>query len=103
MAVFEVPLSPQPQRFSIALANVSYRMTVRWIDDVDGGWVLDIADSSDAPIVSGIPLITGADLLAQYGYLGFGGELGVQTDTDLDAVPTYTNLGVTSHLYFLTS
>lgn len=102
MAVFEIPLSPQPQRFSITLAQISYRMTVRWIDTDDGGWVLDIADSNSVPIVSGIPLVTGADLLEQYGYLNFGGELIVQTDTDLNAVPTYSNLGVTSHLYFVT-
>jgi hypothetical protein len=38
--------------------------------------------------------------LQQYQYLGFGVALLVATDGDLDAVPTYDNLGQQSHLYF---
>jgi hypothetical protein len=53
-------------------------------------------------LVSGIPLVTGVDLLAPYAYLGFGGELLVATDGNTAAVPTYANLGTGSHLYFVT-
>ncbi len=38
-------------------------------------WGLDIGDASNNPIVCGIPLIPGVNLLAQYAYLGISGEL----------------------------
>jgi hypothetical protein len=43
--------------------------------------------------------VTGADLLAQYPDLGFPFKLAVVSDGDPDAVPTFTGLGSTSHLY----
>ncbi|MCL7680226.1 hypothetical protein M8369_40485, partial [Klebsiella pneumoniae] len=43
-------------------------------------WCLDIMDSSGADLIKGIPLITGADLLAQYRYLGLGFSLYVGCD-----------------------
>jgi hypothetical protein len=52
--------------------------------------------------LSGVPIITGADLLAQYAYMNFGGQLRAQTDGNLTAVPTYENLGNAGHLYFVT-
>jgi hypothetical protein len=97
---FEIPLTPTPQLFSVQLGTTTYNMTLLWRDDPEQGWVLDIADSQDNPIVSGIPLVTGADLLAQYEYLNFGGQLIVQSDSDPLSVPTFTNLGQTSHLYW---
>ena len=98
---FEIPLTPEPQTFAITLASTQYWMTLQYRDAPGGGWVLDIADSANKPILSGIPLVTGADLLEQYGYLNFGGELWVQTDLDPAAVPTFENLGTGSHLYFV--
>lgn len=97
-SVYEVPLNGQPQRLQITLSNVTYQFTVQWRNAA--GWVLDIAKLSGAPIIQGIPLVTGTDLMAQYKYLGIGGGLFVSTDADPDAVPTYTNLGTASHLYF---
>lgn len=103
MAVQEIPLVAAPQRFFITLANVTYQMTMLWRDTDMGGWVLDIASSDGTPIISGLPLVTGADLLEELGYLGIGGQLIVQTDHDVDAVPTFQNLGDTGHLYFVTA
>ncbi|MGO9474226.1 MAG: phage baseplate plug protein [Rhodomicrobium sp.] len=99
---YEIPLQPNAQTFTIPLAGVTYDMTLHWCDS-NQTWVLDIADANGDALVQGIPLVTGADLLAQYGYLGFGGALECQTDDDSYAVPTYGNLGQTSHLYFLTN
>lgn len=103
MAIFEIPLSSASQTFQITLAGVQYQMTLIWRSAPQGGWILDIADSQGNAAISGIPLVTGADLLAQYSYLGIGGELWVQTDSDAATVPTYDNVGATSHLYFVTS
>lgn len=103
MATYEIPLSPEHQRFAITLAGVEYQLRVTYRDAVEAGWILDINDSSGSPLVCGIPLITGADLLGQLQYLGIGGQLWVATDGDPDAVPTFDNLGTLSHLYFITA
>lgn len=102
MAIFEIPLDPRPQTFSISLAGKSYSMTVRYRKATEGGWILDIADANKSPIVQGIPLVTGANLLAQYAHLGISGRLWVQTTDNPDAVPTFENLGDASKLYFVT-
>lgn len=102
MTVYEIPLNPAPQTFGIALAGTNYNLTVKW-NTASLNWVMDIADANNNPILSGVPIITGADLLAQYAYMNFGGQLRAQTDGDLTAVPTYTNLGSAGHLYFVTA
>lgn len=100
MQIFEIPLNPQAQSFLIPLAGTTYSLRLYW-NTPASCWGLDIADASAAPLVRGIPLVTGVDLLAQYAYLNFPGALICQTDHDPDAVPTFTNLGLTSHLYFV--
>jgi hypothetical protein len=97
---YEIPLSSTPQTFTIALGGVTYTLTFRW-NTQNAAWTMDIGDAAGSPLVSGIPVITGADLLAQYGYLGFSGQLVAQTDNDPDAVPTFENLGTNGHLFYL--
>jgi hypothetical protein len=97
---YEIPLIAANQRFRVTLVGVTYSMLVRWCAPA-ACWILDISDTSDVPIVSGIPLVTGADLLESYKTLGIGGQLVVQTDFNTDAVPTYKNLGEQGRLYFL--
>lgn len=99
---FEIPLSAKPQTFKITLGGTDYRLTITYKNTDEGGWVLDIADSNSVPIVSGIPLVTGCNLLEQYAHLGFAGRLWVQTSHDPDAVPTFTNLGSEAFLYWVT-
>lgn len=98
---FLIPLLNVPQTFGINLAGVDYILTNKWNDAPDAGWVLDIADSNSVPIATNIPLITGADCLEGLEYLGIGGALYILTNgaSPFD-VPTYTNLGVDSNLYF---
>ena len=74
-------------------------MNVKW-NTFASCWVLDVADIQKNPIVSGIPLVTGADLLGQFAYLNFGGKLIVVSDGDPFAVPTFDNLGTSGHLLF---
>lgn len=97
---FEIPLQSVPQVFSVTLAGVTYQVTLLWRDP--NGWVIDIADVSGTLILAGIPLVTGADLLEQFGYLNLGGKLFCSTDHDQDAPPGFDNLGSTAHLYFTT-
>lgn len=102
MTTFEIPLISMPQKFSVSLAGVTYNMTLRWCAPGQF-WCLDINTVNDDSIRSGIPLITGADLLESFGYLNFGGQLIVTTDFDAGAPPTSDNLGAQSHLFFVTS
>lgn len=103
MAAFEIPLSAQPQSFTIQLLGVVYQMTLQWRNNAQGGWVLDIADEAGAPILSGIAVVTGTDLLGQYAYLGFGGSLYVINSAGGDDAPTFTDLGTDTHLVFVTN
>jgi hypothetical protein len=101
---YEVPLSPNPQRFVLPLGGTNYTFTFIYRgtpDAEDSSWYLDVGDEDNAPIACGIPLITGADLFGQLGYLGFGGSLVVTTEGAPYAVPTFENLGITSHVYFV--
>ena len=84
------------------MAGVVYNLTLKWNDAVQA-WVMDIADSAGNNILSGIPLVTGEDLLAPFGYLNFGGQLIVQTDNSINDVPTFTNLGSSGNLFFVTA
>ncbi|WP_079218935.1 phage baseplate plug family protein [Herbaspirillum robiniae] len=99
---FEIPLEPAPQRFSITLGGVTYRMTLQYRKEGGAGWVLDIADANGNALVNGIPLATGTNLLEQYDYLGFAGRLWVQGAGDPDNVPTFNDLGTGSRLYWVT-
>jgi hypothetical protein len=58
-------------------------------------------DSNQNPILTGLPLVTGVDLLEQYGYLGIGGSLVVQSTNDPSLVPNYDTLGSTGNLFFV--
>jgi len=51
--------------------------------------------------LTGVPLLTGANLLEQYPQLGINGALVVVTDNGAPDDPTKTNLGTSSHLAFL--
>jgi hypothetical protein len=35
-------------------------------------WTMDIADQNQVPLLSGIPLVTGLNILAQFGYMEIG-------------------------------
>lgn len=79
---------------------MNLKITIKW-NPPAACWVADLADVNGTLIVGGIPLVTGANLLEQFNYLGFKGQFIAQTDHDPDAVPTYADLGSTGHFYFV--
>lgn len=104
MAVVEIPLTPSTaQTFETTINGDDYRLTLRWREAEGGGWFMDIATSGGDALINGVPLVTGADLLSQYAYLGIGASLIVYSDGDETAVPTYDNLGVIAKLYAVTA
>jgi len=120
---FEIPTTATPQSFAITLAGVTYNMRLTYCEATAGfpsivgqtsdsgslidannlsSWILDIADTNNTPIVSGIPLITGIDLLWQYVYLDIGGALIAMTDGEPAVPPPFDGMGTTGHLLFVT-
>lgn len=98
--LYEVPLIASSQSLSVTLGGVQYGLVVKW-NSFSQCWVLDIYDAKSNPLVCGIAMTTGVDLLSQFSYLNFGGALFVVTDNNTFEMPTFFNLGSTSHLYFL--
>lgn len=96
---FEVPTNPFNQYLSTSLAGVTYYILLQW-NPASECWIMQIQDQNQNVLASGVPLITGADLLAQLDYLGIGGGMIVQSDNDPQEVPNYSSLGSTGHLYF---
>lgn len=97
---YEIPLSAFAQTFRITLGSADYQVTQRFSAAAQA-WVLDLANSDNVPLVSGLPLVTGADLLSQFKHLGIQGRIIVQTDGEVDAVPSYTSLGASGHAYYV--
>jgi len=97
---YEIPLSPEPQQFTIELGGQSRRLRLYWCRDAQC-WCLDIRDPGGEPLVLGLPVVTGCDILGQHKHLGLGGSLIAQTDNEADAVPTFDNLGTLGRLYFV--
>lgn len=98
--VYEIPLSATPQSFNVTLGTTSYEVRLVW-NYASSCWVLDFSDSAGTPVLVGVPLVVGADLLAQHKHLGFSGTLRVQNDSDVEKAPTYEDLGQESRLYFV--
>lgn len=102
----QIPITPaQNQSLAINLNGTDYRLRLMWNDEANDGsgtWMMDIGDGQGVPIVCGIPLVAGVNLLGQYEYLqiGRGGAMflfGVNHSTES---PTFYNLGSEWQLYF---
>ena len=75
--------SPE-DNFSMTVDDVFYNFRQLW--NTNGFWTIDIFDSDNVIIISGIRLVAGIYLLNQYPALRF--NILIDTDTD----PTYENL-----------
>lgn len=102
MNVYKIPLDNVNQIFEIDLAGTTYKMRV-YYNPVMMCWCFDLLDINDNAITQGQSLVTGANILDQYEYLGLGGVFVVYTEGDENAIPTHDNLGDISNLYFLTN
>jgi hypothetical protein len=102
MANFEIPLLGTTQRLSITLNGINYIFRLRYCFTPMGGWILDIYDQNASPLICGIPLVTGCDLIGQYRYVGIPGSLYCASDGDPQEAPHFDNLGTGSHLYWWT-
>lgn len=100
MTPYEIPLLPQPQVLQIDLSGIVYQLTFYWSSQ-GNCWMFNLADTDGVALLLGAPVITGINLLRQYDYLGIPGAILVQTDHSPDDVPTFTNLGLEGHVYYV--
>ena len=99
---YQIPLIASQQSFTITLGGNVYTLRLIFCDDPTAGWILDIGDSGGVPILCGIPLKTGINLLEQYEYLNFGGGLMAVLSGDNTSIG-FTDLGSNGQLYFVTT
>lgn len=66
---------------TLTLDRVRFQLDT-YTNNADGGWYMDLRDSTGEPIVLGIALVTGLDLLFPYRYLDV--PAGVLFINDLD-------------------
>ena len=102
MKFYEIPLQAQNQTLTVSLGGTSYNLRVYWCDFVSC-WILDINDASGVPILNGRAMVTGCDLLEQFQYLAIGSLIVVSDGPDPFAAPTFDNLGIASHLWYVTT
>ncbi|CDH32528.1 phage baseplate plug protein [Xenorhabdus bovienii] len=92
------PLIAGSQQFDIQLGGINYRMQLQWRDCA--GWILDIMHPNSEPIVTGIPLVYGVDILEQHSYLGFTGSLIFHCNDPTNETKG-EELGKSNRLYFI--
>lgn len=98
---YEVPLTAEPQRLTVTLSGTPWFLTLSWNIPM-GVWLLDFANANQEPVLSGVPLVAGCDILGQYQYLGFNGSLVAQSDASEFLPPDFNNLGTTARVLFVT-
>lgn len=101
MTAYEIPLVASPQAFTITLSGISYRLRLFYVNSENSGWHIDIFNRDEEPLVCGIPLVPGGDLLAPYAYLGMNGMLIAINDNNPNMPGDYISLGDTFHLVWI--
>ncbi|WP_246875456.1 phage baseplate plug family protein, partial [Pantoea ananatis] len=79
--------------------KTTYSMRILWRGNC---WVLDLYNSSGEPLILGVPLVSGTNLLEQHQHLQLGFALAVACDNPQQEYPTQDDLGSASHLYIVT-
>lgn len=93
ITIREIPLLPSSQNLTINVGNTNYMLDIIWKSDT---YIMNIKTGKGEPIINGIPLLTGLDLLEQFKYFGIVGEWVM-----LPVIPyeeaVYETLGFSSH------
>lgn len=98
--IAQLPLSTDcPQSFTCQLGNNTYQFDLTW-NERSQVWVMNISDPvSQNPIVTGLSLTLGVDLLKAYA-LGIG-ALVVWDETGSHTEATVTSLGSSVNVYWI--
>lgn len=106
--VSEIPTqSGRPFSERVAWNGVTYSLQFKW-NITSYCWTLDIYDTTGTtPILTGLALVTGTDVLGQYAYLPVAAQailtvMTVGPFVSPDTPPDFNNLGSDGHVYLLT-
>lgn len=95
MTFYEIPLNNSNQKFKINLGGKAYKLqTIYRIDT----WFLDILEPDETPMICGIPLVMGDNLLTQYQHIIQGGLYVLNENPD--EAHRYFELGQILKLYW---
>lgn len=102
MKAYEIPITPlQNQSFSIAFhVNAFYWLRLYWVEAPEAGWTLDIGYSEIEPLVCGIPVLPGRNLLDDYPELHLALILFIDTPGNQKKPPAFEDMGVLTKLYY---
>ena len=98
----ELPLPRGPSIFSASIKGRDFRFRFAYANTDGGGWYVDIGDADSNPLICGLPLTTGLNLLGQFGYLNLGFGLYVSVDGRPDEAPIYDDMGNALHVKVVT-
>ena len=99
MTVYSIPLYSGAQQFQVSLEDRTVQIRLIWREAEGGGWIMDLLETDGTPILAGLPLRCGQNLLEQYQYLGLG-KMMCLIDGDDSRDPTYEDMGSTLQLYW---
>ncbi|MEM8258231.1 phage baseplate plug family protein [Morganella morganii] len=97
MNIIEIPVSNKNQQFDIQLGGKYYR--IRLVYRQFCGWTADMMDQTGTEIFTGVPLVSGVDILEPYRYMGFNGSLIFVCDETAGEL-SFRELGRKNRLYF---
>ncbi len=90
--MYVIPLSTGAQQFTIKLGENALQIRLVWREAQGGGWFMDLSDTDGTPVLSGLALRCGHDLLEEHVHLGLG-KLTVSLDGKSDSDPVYEDMG----------
>jgi hypothetical protein len=98
---YSLPVKPYAVKFRIMVGNTDYWFQTQYREAEEAGWVLDLLDANEQPMIMGIALVAGLDLMWQYHHMGVGFSLVLKTREDR-GTPTYESLGTDDELLLVT-
>ncbi|MFP1135727.1 phage baseplate plug protein [Acinetobacter baumannii] len=93
--IYEIPLNNGNQKFNIRLGGVQYKFQLIYRVK---SWYLDIFDTAGIPLIAGLPLVMGDNLLIQHQHI-IKGSLYV-LNTNEDENQAFSDLGTLIKLYW---
>ncbi|ENX58797.1 MULTISPECIES: phage baseplate plug family protein [Acinetobacter] len=92
---YEIPLNFGNQKFNIKLGTTQYKLQLIYRAEQ---WYLDIFDTAENPLIAGLPMLVGDNLLAQHQHI-IKGSLYV-LNTSEDESQAFSDLGTNIKLYW---
>lgn len=93
--IYEIPFNNGNQKFNIRLGSVQYKLQLIYRTEQ---WYLDIFDTAENPLIVGLPMLVGDNLLVQHQHI-IKGALYV-LNTNEDESQAFSDLGTNIKLYW---